>query len=105
MVATRDGDALVVEIADDGRGIDWSRVRDKATAAGLPANNQSDLVEAVFADGVSTAQETTELSGRGVGLAAVRAACKSLGGAAELDSTPGQGTRFRFRVPVTKAAA
>lgn len=103
--ATRQQESLVVEVADDGNGIDWDRVRAKAISAGLPANNQQDLIGAVFSDGVSTRDEATELSGRGVGLAAVRAACIAHGGTADIETTPGAGTRFRFVVPLARKAA
>lgn len=90
---------LVIEIEDDGRGVDWERLRQKAQAQGLPVQTQAQLVRALFADGVSTREEVTDLSGRGVGLAAVRVACAALGGEVDVRSTPGRGTCFSFRFP------
>lgn len=88
--------AFIVRVHDDGRGIDWSRVRGKALAMGLPAATERDLSEALFSDGMSTRVEVTTVSGRGVGLSAVRARCQELGGTWSLRSEPGRGTTFEF---------
>ena len=88
-----------LEVSDDGRGISWERVAAAATAKGLPHETRADLVEALFADGVSTAASVTEISGRGVGMSAMRAACRALGGSIDVDSEPGQGTTIRCRFP------
>jgi two-component system chemotaxis sensor kinase CheA len=97
------GGRFLIEFADDGRGIDWSAARAAAEARGLPARTQADLTAALFADGLSTRREATELSGRGVGLAAVRDACTKLGGTIEVESAPRQGTTFRFIWPASAA--
>lgn len=97
-----EGDRLVVEIADDGRGMDWARIAAKAARAGLPHQTAEDLCAAVFSDGLSTRDVATEISGRGVGLAVARAACLDLGGHIQIASTPGEGTRFRFIFPTTE---
>jgi two-component system, chemotaxis family, sensor kinase CheA len=99
LATSRAGGRLVVEIADDGRGINWARVAAKARQAGLPCETAEDLTNAVFADGVTTRDSVSEVSGRGVGLAAVRFACLALGGQIQLDSTLGEKTRFRFVFP------
>jgi len=96
----RKGDSYVVEMTDDGRGIDWNRVADKAKAAGLPYGTREALVEALFTDGVSTRDAADELSGRGVGMSAVREACRKLGGEITVVSTQGKGTTIRCSVPV-----
>lgn len=90
---------LRVEVRDDGKGINWDRLRERARERGLPAETKDDLVEALFADGVSTKDEVTEISGRGVGLAAVRSTCQSMGGRVEVESAEGRGTAFTFRWP------
>ena len=96
--ARLEGD-LVIEIADDGRGIDWDAVAKKAAERNLPADTRADLTRALFADGVSTAAQVSELSGRGVGLSAISAVCSTLHGSVAVDSSAGQGTRFRFVFP------
>jgi two-component system, chemotaxis family, sensor kinase CheA len=96
----KDQDSYVVELGDDGRGIDWKRVADKAAQAGLAAASREDLVEALFHDGLTTRDEATETSGRGVGMSAVLSACKALGGHIQVVSSTGKGTTFRMVVPV-----
>jgi two-component system chemotaxis sensor kinase CheA len=93
--------AVILSIADDGRGIDWGALARSAAARGLPAVNPDDLVEAMFADGISTRQEVSDTSGRGVGLAAVRQVVTELGGHLRVFSEPGQGTRFELAFPVS----
>jgi len=94
-----DGDTFVVEVEDDGRGIDWEAIRARARAAGLPCSTKSELLYALCADGLSTRDTASELSGRGVGMAAVRAAFTRTGGLLEVLSEPGHGTLMRFRWP------
>jgi two-component system chemotaxis sensor kinase CheA len=72
---------------------------------GLPCETLEQRVEALFAAGVSTKDEATELSGRGVGLGAVRAACHQAGGTVVVTSQPGEGTSFCFRFPTVFGAA
>lgn len=92
----------IVEIADDGRGIDWLVVAEAARARGLPTQTKEQLEAALFADGLTTRSEATDISGRGVGLAAVLAAVRNLGGRITIDSKQGQGTRFSFRFALTQ---
>lgn len=94
-----EGDELVITIGDDGAGIDWRRVAARATALGLPSVTQEDLLRALFVDGVSTRDEVTEISGRGVGLGAVLHACEQLGGRVEVASELDRGTRWTLRLP------
>ena len=94
-----DGSAVVVELRDDGRGIDWESVRSKAIDAGLPAGSHEQLVDAILSDGLTTRDAVTETSGRGVGLAALQAACADAGGVIDVNSEPGRGARFTFRFP------
>jgi two-component system, chemotaxis family, sensor kinase CheA len=84
---------------DDGRGIDWGAVAAKAQAVNLPASTHADLEAALFSAGLTTAQTVTEISGRGVGLTAVRDVCRSLGATIAVESEGGRGTRFVFRFP------
>lgn len=99
-----DRDQFVVTLADDGRGIDWERVARAAAAQGLPTGRHEDLVEALFSDGVSTAAAVSTVSGRGIGMGAVRAACLDLGGQVQVRSVPGKGTSFEFRFPIEAMA-
>jgi HPt (histidine-containing phosphotransfer) domain-containing protein len=96
-------DRLVFEFSDDGRGIVWDSVRDKARAAGLPTETRSDLVAALFHDGVSTLSNASEVSGRGVGLGAVAEVCRTMGCEITVESLPGQGMTMRFELPGTLA--
>ena len=90
------GDTVVIEVGDDGRGIDWETVRSRAQQASRPHTTHADLIDAILSDGISTRSEVTETSGRGVGLAALREVCAQLGGQIEIESERGCGTRFRF---------
>jgi two-component system, chemotaxis family, sensor kinase CheA len=96
-----DAQAYTVELSDDGRGIDFDKVRVKAQALGLPHASESQLIEALFNEGFTTSVQTTELSGRGMGMSALREAARSLGGVVSLHSTRGQGTTLRVRFPAS----
>ncbi len=102
---SREGGDIVIEIADDGAGIDVEAVRSKAAEKGLmhPQAELSDeeVLEYVLAPGFSTAKSVTQISGRGVGLDVVNSEVKQLGGSVSISSTPGKGTRFTVRVPFT----
>jgi two-component system chemotaxis sensor kinase CheA len=97
--ARLDGDFVEISLADDGRGVDWERVRAKARGVGLPAETPDDLAEALFFDGLSTRDDATELSGRGVGMGALRSICLKLGGSISVESEVGRGTTVRVRLP------
>ncbi len=104
-VATRmETDTFVISLTDDGRGIDWNRVAERARAAGLPIAGARSLEAALFQDGVTTASEVTEFSGRGVGMAAVKSACTARGGEIRVHSAPGEGTCVEFRFPSNEMA-
>ncbi len=100
------GPEAIVEVVDDGAGIDWGRVLEKARSRGLlPRDREPDrdeVMEALFSPGFSTRDAATSLSGRGVGLDAARDAVHRLGGALEL-VTGGTGTRVTIRIPTTRA--
>jgi len=87
---------LVVEVADDGRGLDLGALAAAARRKGAAVERPED---ALFLDGVSTREVVTDLSGRGVGMGAVRDVCLRAGGTVHVESVPGAGTRFRFQFP------
>ena len=91
---------LVVEVEDDGRGVHWEAVKSAAVKLGLPSATEEDLVRAMFASGVSTSAEVTTISGRGIGLSAVRRQVDDLGGYISVVSKPKQGTCFHFIFPL-----
>lgn len=94
-----EGPSFVLSLSDNGPGVDWERVRHKAEGMGLPSQTHSDLQAALFADGLSTREQATETSGRGVGMSSLKEATLSLGGRIEVVSPPQQGTTMRFVFP------
>jgi two-component system chemotaxis sensor kinase CheA len=105
--AARQGEQVIVEVIDDGGGIDIVRVRQIAAERGvasaeiLAAISDAEAVDLIFAPGFSTAGEVTDISGRGVGMDAVRVAVERLGGQVKVESRPGVGTTVRFTLPFT----
>jgi two-component system chemotaxis sensor kinase CheA len=101
--AIAEASGLAIVLQDDGGGVDLARVRERAIAKGLLAPDatptEADLLEVLFVPGFSTRDAVTELSGRGVGLDAVRAAVVRIGGKVDLSSTAGHGARLVMRVP------
>ena len=97
--ARRDGAEVVLEIRDDGRGLDRRRLRDQAAALGVPAGGDGALDELIFHPGLSTAGEVTMDAGRGYGAAAARAAIEQIGGHVRVRSTDGEGVIFTIAVP------
>lgn len=106
--ATRERNAVVIRVRDDGRGVDRARILAKAKALGVvDAERESldddEVLRVIARAGFSTAERVTELSGRGVGIDAVISRVRSLGGTVELHSREGEGTTFSLRLPVTLA--
>jgi len=105
--AYQKGGNVVIEIEDDGNGINRDRVVKKAIERGLvepDAELSADEIdELIFLPGFSTAEKVTGVSGRGVGMDVVRSNIRGLGGSVELKSTPGEGTLFTLRLPLTLA--
>lgn len=96
---TEGSDDVSIEIQDDGRGIDWTAIAEKAQASGLPHTTREELGNALFVDGFTTASRVTELSGRGVGMGALLHGTQALGGFVTVNSTPGGGTTMRMTFP------
>ncbi|EYD76552.1 Signal transduction histidine kinase CheA [Rubellimicrobium mesophilum DSM 19309] len=107
LAARHSGTEVVIELSDDGRGLDAARIRAKAIEVGLLSRHaeieQADLFRLILAPGFSTAERLTELSGRGVGMDVVRRTVTDLRGRLDLSSEPGQGTRVTLRLPLTLA--
>jgi two-component system chemotaxis sensor kinase CheA len=101
--ARRRAGQLTFWIEDDGRGIDWNAVKVRAAALGRAHDTRAALVEALFIDGVSTRNKVNAVSGRGVGLAALRQAVRTLNGVIDVESTAGKGTVLRFTFDETLA--
>jgi chemotaxis protein histidine kinase CheA len=98
----RDNGSVEIAIEDDGAGVDRETLEDKLVASGQPRAQveRLSLADLVFREGLSSRGMATDISGRGVGLAAVKAELDRVGGAAVVESRPGTGTRFRFSLPV-----
>jgi two-component system chemotaxis sensor kinase CheA len=109
LTAYHHGNQVVVEVSDDGRGIDAQKVKAKALEKGLftPEEagrlNEADVLELVLRPGFSTADEITEIAGRGVGLDVVQTVLNRLKGSVDIETRPGQGTTFRLKLPLTLA--
>jgi two-component system chemotaxis sensor kinase CheA len=107
--ACHQANQLIVEISDDGRGIDVAKVKAKALRTGIITQAEADrmtgseVLDVIFRPGFSTADEITEISGRGVGLDVVRSVLHRLKGTVELETIPGRGTKFRLKLPLTLA--
>ena len=105
--AFHQGGNIVIQIIDDGAGLNRDRILSKAIENGIVAesDNLSDeqIYDLVFRPGFSTAAEITDISGRGVGMDVVRRNIQELNGSVEVESTPGQGSVFTIRLPLTLA--
>ncbi|WP_424013389.1 chemotaxis protein CheA [Halorubrum xinjiangense] len=109
LTAERERDHVIIEVADDGAGLDPDQLRDKAVDEGVKsreaveAMEDDEVYDLVFHPGFSTAEEVTDVSGRGVGMDVVRTTARDLDGSVSVESEPGEGTTVRFRLPVTVA--
>ena len=105
--AGHEGDRVAIRVEDDGRGLDCEKIVRKGIALGMvPTGTPADdprVVSLIFEPGFSTRETVSELSGRGVGLDVVRDAVRALRGSVAVESTPGKGTAFVFRLPLTLA--
>jgi two-component system chemotaxis sensor kinase CheA len=104
--ASHQGGAIVIEVGDDGAGLRRDRILAKARERGLPVSDQmsdQEVFNLIFEAGFSTAEQVTDVSGRGVGMDVVRRNIQSMGGRVEIESMPGVGTRMTVRLPLTLA--
>jgi two-component system chemotaxis sensor kinase CheA len=107
--AWHQGGHIIIEITDNGRGLDLDGIRSKAiekglgTAAELEAKSESEICNFIFMPGFSTAAKVTSISGRGVGMDVVRSNIEQIGGTVDLKSVPGAGATFTIKIPLTLA--
>ncbi len=107
LTLSQEGNEVVIDMADDGDGLDFERIRDKAVEQGLlePDRHPAEaaLTDYIFQPGFSTARELTEIAGRGIGMDVVKSETAQLGGRIEVSSTRGKGAHFRIYLPLTLA--
>ncbi|MFZ5655876.1 MAG: chemotaxis protein CheA [Pseudomonadota bacterium] len=107
--AQQEGDHVLIEVRDDGAGIDPDRIRDSAIRKGLVDAESAarlsadECLQLIFLPGFSTKQEVSDLSGRGVGMDVVQSRIRELSGSVQIQSEPGRGTRMSIKVPLTLA--
>jgi two-component system chemotaxis sensor kinase CheA len=104
--ARHQGGSIVIEVRDDGRGLDREKILRKAAEKGIAVSDRmtdQEVWQLIFAPGFSTADVVTDVSGRGVGMDVVKRNITSLGGTVEIDSNLGRGTRVSVRLPLTLA--
>ena len=107
--AYQGGNQIIVEVIDDGRGLDYERIKKKVLEKGLATTetianlNRSEIFDFIFAPGFSTAEKVTDISGRGVGMNVVREIVSELNGTITIDTEKGMGTTFNLAFPLTLA--
>ncbi len=107
--AFHDGNTVVIEVEDDGKGIDTKKIKEKLIRMELYDKKQLEsfseekLVEQIFSTGFTTVGKVSDLSGRGVGLDVVKTKIEGLGGLMEIENSPGRGSKFIIRLPLTLA--
>ncbi|MBI5749653.1 MAG: chemotaxis protein CheW [Nitrospinae bacterium] len=109
LTAKRSEKHILIDVEDDRRGIDFIDVKEKAVQRGFiksedaGAMQDKDIINLLFSPGFSSAEEITELSGRGIGLHVVRTAARELGGSVEITTEKGRGTKFSLSLPISTA--
>ncbi len=107
--ASQQGGQIVIDVSDDGRGLDMERIAARALDIGLVSHaelarmSEAELQQFIFAPGFSTVASVTSVSGRGIGMDVVRANVDQIGGTIEVSSTRGRGTAFTIKIPLTLA--
>ncbi|MGE5476594.1 MAG: chemotaxis protein CheA, partial [Bacteroidales bacterium] len=107
--AFHEGGHIIIEISDDGRGLNLDKIKQKAIASGIATESELEsltpqqIYQFIFKAGFSTAEKVTSVSGRGVGMDVVRTNIEKIGGTVELKSAPGKGSTFIIKIPLTLA--
>jgi two-component system chemotaxis sensor kinase CheA len=111
VIASHEAGYISIDVSDDGRGLDLARIRTKALSQGLATALEiasmpdDELCQFIFVPAFSTADTVTNISGRGIGMDVVRNNIEEIGGSISLTTTPGRGTRFSMKIPLTLAIA
>lgn len=109
LIAYPDGNNVVIEVEDDGKGINYEKVKEKAIKKGVISENSAEnlskdeIIQLMFSAGFSTTEEVSDISGRGVGLDVVKSKIESISGSIEVNTEENKGTRFTIRIPLTLA--
>jgi chemotaxis protein histidine kinase CheA len=103
ITARRVDETVAIEVADNGVGVDWTKVFDKARAMGIEWESRADPSHLLFLDGMSTAESASETSGRGVGLGAVKELCEEMSGQITIGDSHGGGTKVVILIPAAIA--
>jgi two-component system chemotaxis sensor kinase CheA len=99
LASVREGE-LTLEVADDGRGIDWQALKNRARERRLAAETRLELLQALFEDGITTRGDADEISGRGVGMSVVKSRVDAMHGRIQVKSEPGFGTTWVLSLPI-----
>lgn len=99
LITRQDNGYIAITIADDGQGVSWDKIRNLAKAKNIPHKTQKQLINALFHEGLSSKEQASLYSGRGIGMAALQKACTELGGKIHVVSEPGLGTKIEFLFP------
>ncbi|MDD5222983.1 MAG: chemotaxis protein CheA, partial [bacterium] len=104
--AEQESSQIIITVEDDGKGMDEGKIREKARRVGLIQEEEQEqwkLLDLILIPGFSTAETVTEISGRGIGMSVIQKSLARISGSLEVESEPGKGTRFKFKLPLTLA--
>ena len=99
LIAEQDHQSTRIVVQDDGRGINWQRLKEKAEEQRISAETEEDFLNLLFSDGISSKNDVSIVSGRGIGMGAVRGVVSEMGGTINVTSNKHEGTKFEFFIP------